>query len=111
MVPGQITRDREGLLWIGGDNGLYSFDGTYFTNYRRIAGNDSSLPSNVVTMNYQDSAGNYWVVSPNKGLYLYDPVHRSFGRFVYKGMDRFNIHQYRITFFLDDGPPALDGIT
>jgi ligand-binding sensor domain-containing protein/two-component sensor histidine kinase len=102
--PGRITCDKEGLLWIAGDNGLYSFDGTWFTNYRHMAGNDSSLPLNVVTMNYQDKAGNYWVVVPNKGLYRFDRERRSFHRFTYPGMDRFNIHQYRIGDFMEDGP-------
>jgi len=83
--PGQITRDREGLLWIGGDNGLYSFDGTYFTNYRRIAGNDSSLPSNVVTMNYQDSAGNYGWYHPIKDCICMIPFIAPLGAFVLQG--------------------------
>ncbi|HEY8898424.1 MAG TPA: hypothetical protein VIM79_26530, partial [Niastella sp.] len=102
--PGLITRDKDGLLWVGGDNGLYSFDGTHFTNYRHIAGNDSSLPSNVVFCNYQDKAGDYWVAVKYKGLYRFNGATRSFHRFTYAGMDRFNIHQYRITCFLEDGP-------
>jgi ligand-binding sensor domain-containing protein len=102
--PGRITCDKDGLLWIGGDNGLYSFDGTHFTNYHHIAGNDSSLPSNVVTTNYQDKTGDYWVVVNYKGLYRFNPVTRSFHRFEYAGMNQFNIHQYRINQFLEDGP-------
>ncbi|MDF2189041.1 sensor histidine kinase [Paraflavitalea sp. CAU 1676] len=101
--PGKITRDKEGLLWIGSDNGLYSFDGTHFTNYRHIAGNDSSLPRNVVSFNYQDKQGQYWTALPNAGLYRFNPITRAFRRFTYQGIEQFNIHQQRIYDIYEEG--------
>lgn len=101
--PGKLTRDRDGLLWIAGDNGLFSFDGTHFTHYRHIEGNDSSLPRNMVDGNYQDKAGRYWVIVPNEGLYNFDPRTQAFHRFVYPGMDSFNIHRQRIYTLYEEG--------
>lgn len=97
IVPertGIITEDNNGLIWIGSENGLYSFNGTQFKNYRHNINDLNSLPANDVFFNYQDRQGTYWVFLPNKGLFNYDPVTEGFHPYHYKNEKEFSIHQY-----------------
>lgn len=89
-----ITQDNRGLLWIGGDNGLCSFDGTHFKNYRHRRNDSTSLPANHVLYNYQDRHGVYWVAVPNKGLFHFNPKTGTFQRFGYRNEMAFNIHSF-----------------
>lgn len=94
--PCVITQDKRGLLWIGSDNGLFSFDGTHFKNYRHRANDSGSLPLNNVMFNYQDREGLYWVAVVNHGLYRFDPKTAAFTPFQYSNQHEFNINEQRI---------------
>jgi len=101
-TPGLITQDKKGLIWIGGDNGLYCFDGTHFKNYRHNKADTNSLPFNLANFNYQDKYGNYWVYIVNKGLYNFYPRYGNFKKLTYSNQEEFNIHQYNIQFPFED---------
>ena len=74
-----IMQDRTGFIWIGTKSGLNRFDGTSFKTYR--AGTDShSLGSDFVTALYEDADGKIWV-GTDMGVWIYDPMTDSFGRF------------------------------
>src|SRR6266536_1686299 len=85
-TPGLITEDKNGLIWIGGDNGLYCFDGTHFKNYRHSKSDTNSLPFNLANFNYQDNHGNYWVYVVNNGLFNFYPRYGNFIKFALPGV-------------------------
>lgn len=105
--PAYITFDKEGLLWIGGDHGLYRFDGTHFKNYRHETGDTNSLPFNLVNFNYQDRHGNYWVAVANFGLYRFFPETGKFKKWRFNNESRFNIHNYQLALPFEDRSGTL----
>ncbi len=66
-----VLKDRIGFMWFATDDGLNKYDGYNFTIYRHIAGDSHSLPSNNITVAFEDKTGNLWVGS-NGGLSLYN---------------------------------------
>jgi len=95
--PEFITQDNKGLLWIASDNGLFSFDGSHFKNYRHRRNDSTSVPANRVVYNYQDKAGTYWTAVPGHGLYNFHPQTGTFSRFRYNNQHAFNIHGQRLS--------------
>jgi sensor histidine kinase YesM/ligand-binding sensor domain-containing protein len=96
-IISNINEDNNGLIWIGTENGLYSFNGTQFKVFRHDPKDSNSLPSNFVNFNYQDKQGIYWVYIPAKGLYNYEPGTQSFQKYHYKNEKEFDIHSsYKI---------------
>ena len=72
---GQIIEDKNGMLWIGSDNGINRLDKKTGKFERYLAGTGTFS----VNM-FQDSEGNLW--SPNsQGLFLYDKKEDRFNRF------------------------------
>lgn len=104
---GYITFDTAGLAWIGGNNGLYRFDGTHFKHYRHESGNLTGLPFNDARFNYQDKKGNYWVYVSNFGLYHFIPEKGTFEKVSYKNERDFNIHDYELKLPLEDSRGRL----
>jgi signal transduction histidine kinase/ligand-binding sensor domain-containing protein len=54
-----IAQSKDGLLWLGAHNGLYSFDGVRFANVHRV--NSTELPSGEVYALLAPRAGGLWV--------------------------------------------------
>lgn len=104
---GYITFDTAGLAWIGGNNGLYRFDGTHFKHYRHESGNSSDIPFNDARFNYQDKRGNYWVYVSNYGLYHFLPENGNFEKVRYKNESEFDIHNYELKLPFEDSQGRL----
>jgi signal transduction histidine kinase/ligand-binding sensor domain-containing protein/DNA-binding response OmpR family regulator len=51
-----VLKDRDGLMWIGTDKGLYCYDGEYMRSYGNIAVEIAGL--------LQDKKGRIWYISP-----------------------------------------------
>ena len=66
-----IKKDQKGIIWIGtkGD-GIYSYNGLDFKNYRHKWGNKKTLNNSGVNSIYIDSNKNLWV-GTDVGLNLY----------------------------------------
>ena len=90
-----ITEDNKGLIWIGSENGLQSFDGTYFKTYKHSTKDTNSLPGNYVQFIYQDSEDIYWAYIRGKGLYNYDPRMERFSKYHYQNEKEFNLHPFQ----------------
>ncbi|GGA82025.1 hybrid sensor histidine kinase/response regulator transcription factor [Puia dinghuensis] len=75
-----IVKDRYGLMWFATDDGLNKFDGTNFTVYRHIPGDNQSLRANEVLALHEDSRGNLWIGTSGGAVSLYD---RKKDRFVH----------------------------
>lgn len=69
--------DRDGLLWIGTNSGVKSYDGYRFTSYRSDAQTPNILPNNNVLSMTEDKNGCLWIGTRN-GLVCMD---RKSGRF------------------------------
>lgn len=102
-----ITEDQQGLLWIGTDNGLYNYDGKFFTAYTHQGQTADALPANMVRYNYQDRTGRYWVYVYRKGLFNFLPADGSFKRFVAANEQQFNIHAYELALPFEDSKGQL----
>ena len=69
--------DHYGLMWIGTDQGLRSFDGYHFKSYRSNAYSPGILPNNYVRCMSEDKSGGLWI-GTRDGLVRYDRKHGHF---------------------------------
>lgn len=68
---------RQGLLWMGTNSGLRTYDGYAFDSYRNNAYSYGLLPNNAVNCLTEDGDGNLWVGTRN-GLVRMDCMHGTF---------------------------------
>lgn len=68
----QILQDNRGLMWIASWNGLYSFDGYTFTNYRPQPGDGTTMNNARINTMKESSSGNIWCVNQDQKAYLFD---------------------------------------
>ena len=66
-----IYKDKRGLMWIGTDAGLCSFDGKSFRIFKPSEG----MAANQIWAITEDEQGNLWFGSYGEGLYKYDGRH------------------------------------
>ena len=75
-----IFRDRDGLVWIGTQDGLNSFDGKTFTVYRHNDEDSTSISDQFILNIGEDKAGNVWIGTRN-GLNCFNKHTQKFRRF------------------------------
>ena len=82
-----IIKDHKGVIWIGtqGD-GLSSYNGYEFKNYRHEWDKSGSINHSIVNTIYMDSKNNLWV-GTEEGLNLYN---RNLDQFVQVSLDAVN---------------------
>lgn len=73
-----FDQDGNGMLWMGMWNGLCRYDGRQFQFFRSEPGNDNPQSSNRIMRIELDSRQNFWCVSRNSRLYLFDRKNSSF---------------------------------
>jgi len=61
LVVECIAQDRSGFLWVGTQNGLFSYDGNRFQGYFR----ESGLPSAEIYSLHESQDGTLWVATRN----------------------------------------------
>ena len=67
-----ILQDRRGFIWIGGENGLYRYDGFNIINHKEPPGCNNCPHFYPVYDLVEDSLGMIWTISYN-GIIVYDP--------------------------------------
>jgi signal transduction histidine kinase/ligand-binding sensor domain-containing protein len=82
-----IAQDRQGFIWIGGQDGLSRYDGYEVRVYRHNADNPSSLADNWVRALYADPQGILWI-GTQAGLQRYEPASGRFTLFLPGGDDK-----------------------
>lgn len=70
-----ISEDKNGFIWVGGETGVFFFDGMSFKHYRD--NNDSGLPSVWIFDIINDSEGQLWFAT-EKGLVFFDSMQDRF---------------------------------
>lgn len=71
-----FLKDRQGILWIGTQNGLNRFDGSHFISFKKNK-HSNSLPNNSVNSLCEDKKGNIWGGTDN-GIFRYSPSQNKF---------------------------------
>lgn len=66
-----IAQDTLGFIWIGTEDGLFRYDGKEFESFRRIKGNNNTIPNNNIQSIYVDATNNVWVLT-DFGIAIYD---------------------------------------
>jgi diguanylate cyclase (GGDEF)-like protein len=67
-----ILQDSRGLMWIGTENGLNSYNGYEFEYFRRDRGNPDALGSGFIFDIDEDRNGNLWIATNGGGLAMFD---------------------------------------
>ena len=67
-----LLQDNRGFIWIGGENGLYRYDGYNIINYKDPPGCKNCPHFYPVYDVVQDNVGMLWIISFN-GVMVYDP--------------------------------------
>lgn len=63
-----ILQDSKGLMWIGTENGLNSYNGYEFEHFKRERGNPDALASDYIYDIAEDTDGNLWVATNGGGV-------------------------------------------
>lgn len=72
-----ILIDKQGLIWIGSDNGIKTYDGYQFTYYRNQGQSPTLLPSNRINCMTADHDGGIWI-GTEEGLVRMDKTTNRF---------------------------------
>jgi signal transduction histidine kinase/ligand-binding sensor domain-containing protein/DNA-binding response OmpR family regulator len=97
-----ILKDRKGYMWFSTDDGLNKFDGYNFTVYRHNPTDKRSLPSNNVTVLFEDNAGILWVGTSGGGLSKYDRNTDSFVTSSFKKTDDLSLSNNDVNAIFQD---------
>lgn len=66
-----LLQDKEGLIWIGTNEGLYTYNGHQFDNLNLSDTNVSDIVNGNIQQLFKDKAGNVWIAA-NSGVCVYD---------------------------------------
>jgi ligand-binding sensor domain-containing protein/DNA-binding response OmpR family regulator/nitrogen-specific signal transduction histidine kinase len=75
----ELFQDREGVLWIGTNDGLNKYDGYNFEVYRPIPGDINSISNNRINTIIEDFNNNLWI-GTDDGLNVLDKGNNRFFR-------------------------------
>jgi len=67
-----VFQDRSGFMWIGGDHGLYKYNGYDFTYFKYLPGCRNCPPLEGVFSIKEDKLGLLWILS-EAGIAVFDP--------------------------------------
>ena len=102
-----IFRDRDGLVWIGTQDGLNSFDGKTFTVYRHIDEDSTSISDQFILNIGEDGLGNVWIGTRN-GLNCFNKHTQKFKRYYLDPTEQHNFQSsYRDFFVQEDNNIAV----
>jgi len=73
-----IIQDRQGFMWFGTEDGLNRYDGITFKVYKPDPDNPAGISSSAVNFLCEDSKGNIWICTRNRGLDKFDPKTETF---------------------------------
>lgn len=86
-----ILQDRQGLIWLGTQDGLNRYDGYEITVFNNDPADPTSLSNGWIWSLLEDSRGNLWIGTDGGGLNRILPDGRSFEHFVSDPSDPFSL--------------------
>ena len=101
-----ILQDKRGFIWIGTDDGLNRYDGHYFTIFRHLPYNVTTISGNIITDILEDCDGILWIATADGGLTRYDyklPPWLQFKQYKHLPNDPASIPINQINALLEDG--------
>jgi len=78
-----IGQDKRGLMWIGTQAGLVSFDGYRFQKYTHFDRDQSSLSGDYIKSLWADPNGDMWVGTLSGGISIFHPQTGKFSPLLY----------------------------
>ena len=75
-----VMQDSRGFYWIGTEDGLNRFDGSYCKIFRNIKNDSTYISSNVCSNILEDANGDIWIAT-HMGMNRYDYKTGKFERF------------------------------
>ncbi|MFQ6371909.1 EAL domain-containing protein [Shewanella sp. YIC-542] len=76
-----LEEDKGGILWVGTQDGLHSYNGTSFNLFLHDPFRDDSLSDSFITDIVQSSDGRLWVGTYSGGVNLFQPASNNFRRY------------------------------
>ena len=67
-----ILQDKHGLMWFGTWNGLSSFDGYVFRNFRPYPGDGCTMMNSRINKIALGAEGDIWCINQEDKAYLFD---------------------------------------
>jgi methyl-accepting chemotaxis protein/ligand-binding sensor domain-containing protein len=109
-----IREDQFGLLWLGGDNGPFTFDprNNTFHRSKTVEGESVNIVNNRVLSLCRDSTDTFWVASDGSGLLKALPRFRAedpvrFQRFAYDAKDSRSLSGNGLQYVYEDRSGVL----
>lgn len=96
-----IMQDKKGVLWIGTQSGLHTYNGIFFTIYQHNPQEPTSLSNNVIHSLFEDKDGTIWVGTAN-GLNRFHPATNSFIHYFSDPQDLRSLSSNIIKCFAED---------
>jgi len=104
IAPTAMLQDRDGLIWIGSQTGLVSWDGYRSRQYIADPDVAGSLPAAFVNALHEDRQGRLWVGTDSGGLARLD---KDSGRFASLAAGPQGLSSARVFSLADDGADGL----
>src|SRR5882724_5036420 len=100
-----ILQDQRGFIWLGTDDGLDRYDGRYFTSFRHLPDDSTTISGNIIGSLLEDENGILWIGTADGGLSRYDyrlPASQQFKQFRHLPGDSSSIPNNIINNLLQD---------
>lgn len=104
IAPTAMLQDRDGLIWIGSQTGLVSWDGYRSRQYIADSNVPGSLPAAFVNALHEDRQGRLWVGTDSGGLARLD---KDSGRFASLAAGPQGLSSARVFSLADDDAGGL----
>ena len=92
-----VIQDKEGLIWVGGNNGLFRFDGKHFEAFKANLKDTLGLRNNRINTLMQSADGKIWLGTP-MGLHTMEAGEISYVELI---KDPEESHLYILSIFED----------
>jgi len=97
-----INQDSKGFLWIGGESGLFRYDGYNFKLFYHNTDDLKSLSCNVVYALCEDSSGIMWVGTYGGGINKFNMKTETFTHYIHQPDDKTSLSDNEVICMIKD---------